>query len=206
MIATKEFFDVDARDLGHKLLGKTIVRTTKDGHVLRAKITEVECYIGEIDKACHAYGFRKTERTAPLFHEGGIAYIYFIYGMYYCMNMVCGKEGYPAGVLIRGVEPLNEYDYIANRRFKKNYDELTKVQKKNLTNGPGKLCLALDITKDDLYTKLYEKGDLYLEDNKITLPEDEIVRTTRIGIDYAEEAVEFPWRFYIKDNLYVSKK
>ena len=107
-------------------------------------------------------------------------------------------------MLIRAVEPLNNFDYLAEIRFKKKYDELSKVQKKNLTNGPSKLCMALNITKIENYHRLYEESNLYIEDGYND--EIEIVETTRIGIDYAEEAINFPWRFYIKDNIYVSKK
>ena len=204
MILEKSFFTKGALELAKELLGKTIVRTV-DGRVLKGKIVETEAYIGEIDKASHAYNGRRTERTEPLFREGGIAYVYFIYGLYHCFNVISGLEDKGEGVLIRGIEPLNELDYISQKRFKKNYDELKNAQKKALTNGPSKLCMAYSIDKKDNYKKLYEKGDFYIEDSLANEP-FEIVETTRIGIDYAEEAVDFPWRFYIKDNPYISVK
>lgn len=204
MILEKSFFTKGALELAKELLGKTIVRTV-DGRVLNGKIVETEAYIGEIDKASHAYNGRRTERTEPLFREGGIAYVYFIYGLYHCFNVISGLEDKGEGVLIRGIEPLNELDYISQKRFKKNYDELKNAQKKALTNGPSKLCMAYSIDKKDNYKKLYEKGDFYIEDSLANEP-FEIVETTRIGIDYAEEAVDFPWRFYIKDNPYISVK
>lgn len=204
MILGKDFFKQGALELAKELLGKILVREC-DGKILKGKIVETEAYIGEIDKASHAYNGRRTERTEPLFKEGGIAYVYFIYGKYFCFNVISGIENKGEGVLIRALEPLNEFDYLSEKRFNQVYNELTKVKKRNITNGPSKLCLAYSIDKDDNYKKLYEKGDLYIEYNDKNEP-FEIVETTRIGIDYAEEAREFLWRFYIKDNKYISKK
>ncbi|MBE6071986.1 MAG: DNA-3-methyladenine glycosylase [Clostridium butyricum] len=204
MILQKEFFKQGALVLAKELLGKVLVREY-DGKILKSRIVETEAYIGEIDKASHAYNGRRTERTEPLFKEGGIAYVYFIYGKYFCFNVISGDEDKGEGVLIRAVEPLNEFDYIAEKRFNQKYNELTKSKEKTLTNGPSKLCLAYSIDRNDNYKKLYEKGDLYIEDSNKNEP-SEIIETTRIGIDYAEEAKDFLWRFYIKDNKYISKK
>ena len=203
LILGREFYKQGALYLAKELLGKTLVRNI-DNVTLRGKIVETEAYVGEIDKASHAYNGRRTERTEPLFREGGISYVYFIYGKYYCFNVISGLEDKGEGVLIRALEPLNEFDYIAKRRFNQKYEELSEAKKKALTNGPSKLCMSFSIDKSENYIKLYEKGDFYIEDSK-----DErfnIVETTRIGIDYAEEAIEFPWRFYIKGNKYISKK
>ena len=203
LILEKEFYKQGALTLSKELLGKTLVRNI-DNLTLRGKIVETEAYIGEIDKASHAYNGRRTERTEPLFREGGISYVYFIYGKYYCFNVISGLEDKGEGVLIRALEPLNEFDYLAEKRFSQNYDELPEAKKKALTNGPSKLCMAFSINKSENYIKLYEKGDFYIEDDENE--KLDIVETTRIGIDYAEEAIEFPWRFYIKDNKYISKK
>jgi len=203
LLLEKEFYRQGALILAKELLGKTIVRVI-DGVTLKGKIVETEAYIGEIDKASHAYNGRRTERTEPLFREGGIAYVYFIYGLYHCFNVISGLEDKGEGVLIRAVEPLNEFDYLAKKRFNQSYEELTRSKKRSLTNGPSKLCMAYSIDKSENYKKLYEKGDFYIEDSK--KENFEIVETKRIGIDYAEEAVDFPWRFYIKDNKYISFK
>lgn len=203
MILNKEFYKQGALTLAKELLGKVVVRTV-DNVTLRAKIVETEAYIGEIDKASHAYNGRRTERTEPLFREGGIAYVYFIYGKYYCFNVISGVENKGEGVLIRALEPLNEFDYLAQKRFKEDYDQLTEAKKKALTNGPSKLCIAYSIDKSESYMVLYETGELYIE--QAEKENFEIVQTTRIGIDYAEEAIDFPWRFYIKGNKYISKK
>lgn len=204
MILNKEFYKQGALTLAKELLGKVVVRTV-DNVTLKANIVETEAYIGEIDKASHAYNGRRTERTEPLFREGGISYVYFIYGKYYCFNVISGVEDKGEGVLIRALEPLNEFDYLAQKRFNQNYGELTESKKKAITNGPSKLCMAFSIDKSENYIKLYEKGEFYIEDSKDE-ENFEIIETTRIGIDYAEEAIEFPWRFYIKGNKYISKR
>lgn len=203
MILNKEFYKRDALIVAEELLGKVLVRKI-DGVTIKSKIVETEAYIGAIDKASHAYNNRRTARTEPLFHEGGITYVYFIYGLYHCFNVISDEKDIASGILIRAVEPLDNFNYLSKVRFNKEYDKLTKAQKKNLTNGPAKICMALSINKDDNYKKLYCSKDLYIED---FMEENfEIVKTTRVGIDYAEEAIEFPWRFYIKGNIYVSKK
>ena len=203
MIINKDFYRKGAIDVAKEILGDYIVREV-NGIKIKTMIVETESYIGATDKACHAYNYKRTERTKPLYEEGGVAYVYFIYGLYHCFNIVTNIKDEPEAVLIRAVEPLDNFNLISNIRFKKDYDELTKYQKKNLTNGPSKLCSALNITREDNYKKLYLEGDLYLEHNPNK--NFEIVETTRIGIDYAEEAKDFLWRFYIKDNDFVSKK
>jgi len=202
-ILDKEFYKQGALILAKELLGKTLVRTIKNV-TLKGKIVETEAYIGEIDKASHAYNGRRTERTEPLFREGGISYVYFIYGKYHCFNVISGLENKGEGVLIRALEPLNEFDYLWKKRFNQNYEKLSEAKKKAIANGPSKLCMAFSIDKSQNYMKLYEKGDFYIEDSKDE--KFDVVETTRIGIEYAEEAIDFPWRFYIKDNKYISKK
>ena len=203
MIINKEFYNRSAVDVAKDLLGKVLVREV-DGKILKGKIVETEAYIDESDKACHAYNGRRTKRTEPLYWEGGLSYIYFIYGLYHCLNVVTREENVAEAVLIRALEPLNEFDYISQIRYKKDFNELTKTQIKNLANGPSKLCLAYLIDKNLNEDKLYEKGELYIEEHE---SEDfEIVETKRIGIDYSEEAKDFLWRFYIKNNNFISKK
>lgn len=203
MIIIKDFYNRSALDVAQDLLGKILVREV-DGKILKGKIVETEAYIGSIDKACHAYNGRRTKRTEILYEDPGVSYIYFIYGLYHCFNVVTNKKDVAEAVLIRAIEPINELDYISNIRYNKKYDELTKAQSKNLTNGPSKLCLAYLLNKDLNAVKLYEKGAVYITDDN---NEDfEIVASKRIGIDYAEEAKDFLWRFYIKGNIYVSKK
>ena len=199
----KDFYQRGAVDIAKDILGDYLIREV-NGIKIKSMIVETESYVGAIDKACHAYNYKRTERTKPLYEEGGIAYVYFIYGLYYCFNIVTNRYNEPEAVLIRAIEPLDNFDYIANNRYKKSYEDLTRAQKINLTNGPSKLCSALEITKKDNYKKLYLEGDLYLEHNPNK--NFEIIESKRVGIDYAEEAKDFLWRFYIKDNIYVSKK
>lgn len=203
MIIDKEFYNRSAIDVANDLLGKVLVREV-DGRILKGKIVETESYIGAIDKACHAYNGRRTKRTEILYSDCGVAYVYFIYGLYHCFNVVTNERDVAEAVLIRAIEPLNEFDYISQVRYKKQFKELSKTQIKNLTNGPSKLCLAYLIDKDLNGDKLYEQGKIYLEESEEN--DFEIVKTKRIGIDYAEEAKDFLWRFYIKDNDFVSKK
>ena len=200
----KDFFKGDCLSLSKELLGKILVRNI-NGLELKGRIVETEAYIGKIDKASHAYNGRRTARTETLYAEGGVTYVYLIYGMYHCFNVITGKKDEAEGVLIRALEPLNEFDYLSKKRFNKNnYNELNKSQRLGLTNGPGKLCKAFSIDKSLINNPLYIKEELYIVDDNFK--DFEIVETTRIGIDYAEEAKYFPWRFYIKDNPYVSKK
>lgn len=198
-----KFYAKNALELANDLLGKVLVHKV-DGNILKGKIVETEAYIAAIDKASHAYNGRKTERVAPLYEKAGTTYVYFIYGMHYCFNVVAGKKGEAEGVLIRGLEPIEGLDYMAKIRNDKKYSELTKAQKRNLTNGPSKLCKALSINKNNNCESLIGNNNLYIED--IGYNDFEIVRDKRVGIDYAEEAKDFLWRFYIKDNEWVSKR
>ncbi|EJO5347840.1 DNA-3-methyladenine glycosylase [Clostridium botulinum] len=203
MRLTRDFYSKDARVLAQELLGKVLVREI-DGIKLRGKIVETEAYIGAIDKACHAYGGRKTKKTEPLYGKPGIAYVYFIYGKYFCFNIICKKEGEAEGVLIRAIEPLENMNFISKLRFNKELEQLNNYQRKNLTSGPSKLCMAFGIDKDNNRQDLCESTSLYIEDNSNN--DFEIVKAKRIGIDYAKEAKDFLWRYYIKDNPFVSVK
>ena len=191
----REFYDRDTLTVARELLGKHLVRVA-DGRSLTLRITETEAYIGRLDKACHAYGYKRTARTETLFAPPGTAYIYLIYGMYHCLNFVTEAEGEPAAVLLRSGEPLSSAgaDAMARNRFGCKAEEMSAYQRKNFLNGPGKLCKALALTKAQNSLSLL--GDeLYVLDGGET-PED-IHIGKRIGIDYAQEAVDFPWRFWL---------
>lgn len=192
----RKFFMRDAVTLGKDILGKIIVKKQADGKIFSGRITEVEAYMGISDKASHSYGGRRTKRTEVMYKEGGHSYVFLIYGMYECFNVTAGNEGDPQAVLIRGVEPLEN---------KKLMQEKRKVKKeKDISNGPGKLTKALGITREDNGADLTAGGNIWLEDDGYKVKD--IVETTRIGIDYAEEDALKPWRFYIKDSIFVSKK
>ena len=161
---------------------------------------ETEAYCGELDKACHTYGGRTTERTSVLYYPPGTAYVYQIYGMYFCLNAVTQKEGVGEAVLIRACEPVEGLELMRKNRTSRRTGR--QPEKKNLTSGPGKLCQAMGITTR--YNKSsFISGVLQIHDNR-TVKKQHIRSAERIGVDYAEEAREFPYRFYIQDNAFVS--
>ncbi len=174
-----------------ELLGKYIVRKYRGKHLV-GKIIEVEAYIGFNDPASHAYK-RKTGRSEIMYHKGGIAYVYFTYGMYHCMNVVTETEGFPAAVLIRAVEPIQRITTM-----KKLAGISSEVAK--LTDGPGKFCRAFAIDRklngEDL------TGDRLFLVNAETIPKSKIAATSRVGILNGREK---KWRFYIKENRFISK-
>lgn len=193
----REFYRRDTLTVAKELIGKYLVREY-DGVLLAGRITETEAYIGAIDKACHAYGGRKTERTSTLYQSEGTAYVYLIYGMYYCMNVVTEPEGTAAAVLLRGVEMVKGLEEAARLRYNTEYDVLTRQQIRNFSNGPGKLCKAMAITKE-LNRQDLCGGRFYIANqlDGCTDKKMNIATSARIGIDYAEEAKDFPWRFYV---------
>lgn len=188
----KSFYTRDTLTVARELLGCHIIHKTPTG-ILEMRITETEGYCGINDKACHTYGGRKTDRTEVMFRQGGCAYVYLIYGMYNCLNVVTEEEGNPCAVLIRGCEAVGNPDPISLMRYGMPYKELDSYKKKHLADGPGKLCLAMDIDRRLNGADL--TGDtLYI--TKGELP-GEIKIGKRINIDYAEEAADYPWRFYL---------
>ena len=192
----RKFYMRDAVTVGKDILGKIIVKKTADSRIMSGRITEVEAYMGITDKASHSYGGRRTKRTEVMYKEGGYSYVFLIYGMYECFNVTVGREGDPQAVLIRGVEPLENKNLMQEKR---------KVKKeKDISNGPGKLTKAIGITREDNGADLTAGENIWLEDDGYKVKD--IVETTRIGIDYAEEDALKPWRFYIKDSIFVSKK
>ena len=195
-----EFYSGDTIGLAKRLLGKVLFRV--DGEkVYRGIIVETEAYLGLKDKACHTYGGKMTERTKTMYFRQGFSYVYLIYGIYSCFNITSAGEGIPEGVLVRAIEPISDIDDIAINRYGTSYDQLNKYKRKNISNGPGKLCKALKIDRD--LNEIDLLGDtLYIED--IGYNEFSIVESKRIGIDYAEEAKEYLYRFYIGGNEYVS--
>lgn len=224
----REFFMTDALVLAQALLGKIMVHRTPYGTV-RGIITETEAYMGVEDKGSHTYMGRRTERTEPMFHIGGTSYVYFIYGMYNCMNITAGEAEIPQAALIRAVEPADEASRkimeklraqkLSRRKKAPEHagaqsagipDKSAKEQpapdkgaqfpasvRKHLADGPGKLCIAMDITKKDNDVDMAESEDFFLTEG-IEVEEAQIEKGRRIGIDYAEEAADYLWRFTLK--------
>ncbi len=196
MKLNRNFYNRDARIVGEDLIGKILVRKYDD-IVIKSRIVETEAYIAAIDKASHGYGGKITPRTKIMFGPPGYAYVYFIYGMYYCLNFVTEEEGTCSAVLIRAAEPLINEEEMSINRYNKNLNELTNYQKRNISNGPGKLCNALKITTD--HNGIDLTGDeIYVEYDGFK--GFETVISKRINIDYAEEAKDFLWRYTIHYN------
>jgi DNA-3-methyladenine glycosylase len=190
----RDFYNRDTILVAKELLGKTITRVINNVS-LECIITEVEAYTGIDDKACHTYGGKRTKKTEVMWGKEGHAYVYIIYGMYCCLNVVTEEEGNPCAVLIRGVVPKKNISKMCEYRYNKEYKDLTKYQIKNFSNGPGKLCKALNIDKSQNGFDLL--GDeLYISEG-ILVNNKDILIGKRINIDYAEEAKDYLWRFYI---------
>lgn len=198
---SRQFYDQDTLEAARALLGKYLVRRL-DGELLAGRITETEAYIGRVDKACHAYNYRRTARTETLFAPPGHAYIYLIYGMYHCLNFVTEPEGEPAAVLLRAIQPAAGLEGMVRRRY--GDKPLTPYRKKHLTDGPGKVCQALALTRAE--NRLDLTGDtLFICDSledadlpAVEVPREHMRSGPRIGVDYAEEAKDFPWRFWLE--------
>jgi len=186
----------DVLTVSRDLLGKLLVVKSASGERVSGKIVEVEAYRGPEDRASHAYGGRRTKRTDTMYRAGGVAYVYFVYGMYYQFNVVSGVADVPHAILVRALEPVEGIEIMRARRH--------SHPDHNLTNGPGKLCIAMGIDRQLDGADLL--GDrVWLEDFERVSPR-RISRGPRIGIDYAQEWIDKPWRFWIRDNPYVSKR
>ncbi|VDO94504.1 unnamed protein product [Soboliphyme baturini] len=203
-----EFFNRSCLDVASSMLGKLMVRRLSDEtgaeKELVVRVVETEAYLGVIDRASHSYNGRKTARNTAMFMNPGTAYVYNIYGMYQCINISTLEEG--SAVLIRAAEPIAGLDEMIRARST-NRARSSALKTKDLCSGPSKLCQALSITKQafdqhDLTTSL----KLYLAEDGFSTTTDDIVACPRIGIEYASEWAKKPWRFYLRENPFVSVK
>ncbi|MFX1260161.1 MAG: DNA-3-methyladenine glycosylase [Promethearchaeota archaeon] len=192
---SREFFNRETQSVAKDLIGKYIVRKIPD-NTLIGKIIDVEAYLGPSDKACHTFNYKKTEKTKIMYLKPGTLYVYFIYGMYFCLNVVTEPEGIPCAVLIRQLYPIEGIETMKeNRKVRIGKDY------KNLLDGPGKLCMAMNITKNQfngkdscaLNSKLF-----FTKGEKIS--QESIVMGKRIGIEYAEEDRERLLRYTLLEN------
>lgn len=184
-----DFFAADTLEMAQRLLGKVLV-ARMDGHVLSGVIHETEAYTEE-DPACHTFGGRRSARTATMFQAAGHLYVYFIYGMYHCINVVTEREGRGCAVLIRGVIPLEGMDVMRKNRMAGNGK--TVVKDHLLANGPGKVAQAFGFTTVHDGTDLLTSSYIYLEDRGYAA--EDIRRSARIGI---RKGTELDWRFYAR--------
>jgi DNA-3-methyladenine glycosylase len=193
----RSFYQQELLKVAKELLGKILVRKVSD-KILAGKIVEVEAYHGDFDEAAHSFrGI--TKRTEIMFNEGGYLYVYFTYGAHHCCNVVTGKKGQGTAVLIRAVEPLVGIDEMIKNRFGRKLKNEKEIF--NLTSGPGKVCQAFGIDRTHSGLDLTENKIFILDNKKI--PNKEIGISTRIGIT---KSVDLPWRFFIKNNPYLSRK
>ena len=191
---SKAFFYQGAKDIAKNILGDYLTFKTKK-QTLIGKIVETEAYLGISDDASHSFGGKITPRNKTLYGQGGVIYIYLIYGKYWCFNIVVSKKNDPQAVFIRAIEPICGIEAMKERRG------VEKEEK--LTNGPGRWTQSFLIDKSFLGKEITSK-DIF-----ISSPEDKdfnIVKTKRVGVDYATKSKNLLLRFYIKNNLFVSKK
>lgn len=188
----------DVVSMARKLLGKTVLTRTPQG-ICTAKIVETEAYRGPDDRGCHAYGGRYTERTKTMYKQGGTAYVYMCYGIHPMLNVVTGPEGHAHAVLIRAVQPLDGIELMKIRRQ-------TEVIE-SLTSGPGKLTVAMGITRHMDGVSLFDTySPVIILDNSDTIDNTNIVEGPRVGMSkHVGSCSHRPWRFYLKGNPFVSK-
>jgi DNA-3-methyladenine glycosylase len=190
------YLSSDVVSISKSLLGKYLF-TCIDGLVTGGYIVETEAYNGVVDKASHAFGDRKTPRTQIMYEEGGIAYIYLCYGIHEMLNVVTSVEGQPHAILIRAIEPTTGIDIMLARR---NMETI----KPNITAGPGSVAKALGISRKINGISL-QSDTLWIEDKCLIFKDEQIAAVPRIGVAYAGEDALLPYRFYVKNNIYVSK-
>lgn len=186
-----EFYRRKTEIVAQELLGKLFVRII-DGQMMAAEIVETEAYLPKDDPACHA-AKKKTNRNAPMFEDGGILYVYFIYGNHFCANIVTETKGLGAAVLIRAARPLEGIELMKNFRKKDNILDLL--------NGPGKFAQAFNLKREQNYHSLVS-SEIFVSDHR-TYDKQDIVQTTRVGI---KEGSELLLRFYVANSEFISRK
>jgi DNA-3-methyladenine glycosylase len=190
------YLSTDVVSIARNLIGKYLF-TKIDGLISGGYIVETEAYNGVIDKASHAYGNRQTPRTSTMFMQGGITYVYLCYGIHEMLNVVTSVEGQPHAVLIRAIQPTIGLDVMQGRRN-------MAVIKPNITRGPGSVAKALGISRKINALSL-QSDTIWIEDQGLTFPDEDIAAGPRIGVDYAGADALLPYRFYVKNNPYVTK-
>lgn len=187
----------DVVTIAQELLGKYLV-SNFDDQIAVGRIVETEAYRGPEDKAAHSYNNRYTERTKIMYMPGGVAYVYLIYGIHHLFNVITGAEGLPHGVLVRGLEPIENIALMLKRRK-------FQTLKPQLTAGPGVLSKAMGINKTHTGISLTRSDSpIWLEDRGDEIRSDQIIASPRVGVDYAGEHAARPWRFRIANSKWTS--
>jgi DNA-3-methyladenine glycosylase len=196
-ILKKDFYNhSDVVTIAKSLLMKVLC-TKVNGEICKALIVETEAYRGPDDKACHAFNFRRSPKNENMYGPAGTSYVYTCYGMYDLFNVVTSKKDDPHAILIRAVEPIEGQSIMKNRRpVKRPFDA---------TNGPGKLGMAMGISKTMSGYDLQGSHSIWIEDAGVQLTADDIYEGPRVGLSTAEECSNWPWRFYIKGSPWVSR-
>ncbi len=197
MKLSTDFYQVkEVTQIARNLLGKYLF-TNINGEISGGFIVETEAYAGIVDKASHAFGNRKTNRTKTMYAAGGIAYVYLCYGIHEMLNVVTSVEGEPHAVLIRAINPTEGIDLMLERR------NMVSI-KNNLTAGPGSVAKALGISRK-MNGLSFLSEEIWIEDRGLAFNNDQIAAVPRVGVAYAKEDALLPYRFYVKGNPYVSK-
>ena len=192
----REFYlSTNTAKIARDLLGKLLVVPDETGRRVSGVIVEVEAYLGEADRAAHSFGGRRTARNEVMYGGGGHVYVFFVYGMYYQLNVVTGPVEHPHAILIRGIEPVEGIEVMRERRG--------EMKETNLTSGPGKLSIAFGVTRELNGADLTSER-IWIEEYR-SFAKKEIEFGRRIGIDYAGEDAEKPLRFWVSGNEFVSK-
>ena len=190
------YINSDTIQLSKNLLGKILISNINNDFT-SGIIVEIEAYLGVDDRASHAYNNKFTLKTKPMYEEGGISYIYLCYGIHHLFNIVTNIKGIPHAILIRAIEPIKGISIMLKRRK-------FNILKKELTNGPGKLTQALGITTK-MNTISLDSNKIWIENHNVLINKKDILSSSRIGVDYAGEDAKLPYRFYIKNNKWISK-
>lgn len=190
----RNFYRRPPVDVARDLLGRTLVRKTKDGRV-SGVIVETEAYLGIPDRAAHTYGGRRTARTASMWADGGTVYVYFTYGMHHCANVVAGRDGDPVAVLLRALAPQEGIPLMQRRRGK-NVD---------LCTGPARLCQALAIDRTLDGEDLVSGDEIFVEEGPVDVAAAKIARAPRVGVGYAGAWARRLLRYYVKGDPNVSR-
>lgn len=201
MKLTRSFYLQDTLTVAKNLLGKYLVRVTPDG-ICSGMIVETEAYGDRSDKASHVFGNKITERTKIWFEMGGHAYVYTIYGIHYCLGIISEDKFKPGAVLIRALEPIEGLDLMYKRR---QVDPNANNAIFQLCSGPSKACQSLAIDKS-LYGENLCNDTLFIENRGITVDDEAIDTSPRIGVDYAGEAAHYKWRFFMSNSPFISVK